>query len=51
MPLPRDTCPLCGKSVPVRVNGALREHTDESGEKCAGSGNSVAELEEAKRDG
>ena len=25
-PLPRATCPTCGRSVPVRVNGALREH-------------------------
>jgi len=25
-PLPRGTCPVCGKSVALRTNGALREH-------------------------
>lgn len=24
--LPRGTCPVCGKSVALRVNGLLREH-------------------------
>ena len=24
--LPRATCPICGRDVAVRVNGALREH-------------------------
>jgi hypothetical protein len=49
--LPRATCPHCGKSVPVRRNGMLREHyvyrpqqeqvnTSHLGrmETCAGSG-------------
>jgi hypothetical protein len=36
-PLPRAICPRCGRSVPVRVNGALREHVDR-GAQCKGSG-------------
>lgn len=39
--LPRRTCSVCGMSVPVRVNGAAREHNYQGGPaigKCAGSG-------------
>lgn len=36
--LPRTECPWCGRSVPVRRNGALREHNLRAGRKCEGSG-------------
>lgn len=44
--LPRVDCPVCGRSVPVRVNGALREHLTGSAPfkrypKCKGSGKKV----------
>ena len=45
-PLPRAECPVCGRSVPQRVNGALREHLPDKSENrqnwttrwCDGSG-------------
>jgi len=39
-PLPRRTCSTCGRSVPVRVNGDLREHFKPGSNfrKCSGSG-------------
>lgn len=45
-PLPRDTCPICDRSVPVRRNGAFREHMtiDRGSKKCRGSGVTKAEL-------
>lgn len=43
-PLPTTRCPVCGRQkVPVRVNGALRNHHGEPGEKCPGSGKTLAE--------
>jgi hypothetical protein len=36
--LPRATCPVCSKSVAVRRNGTLWEHTDHDPGKCPGSG-------------
>lgn len=36
--LPRTECPWCGRSVPIRRNGALREHHYEPNGKCEGSG-------------
>jgi hypothetical protein len=45
--LKRETCSVCGRSVPVRVNGAAREHQAmretpgglvRPGGKCSGSG-------------
>jgi hypothetical protein len=37
--LPRQTCPVCGRSVPVRRNGAFREHKAVVGGQllCGGS--------------
>jgi len=39
-PLPRVICPVCRRAVPVRTNGALREHryTLHPRGKCKGSG-------------
>jgi len=41
--LPRGTCSVCRRSVPVRVNGDAREHRPSSNwrdqaKTCAGSG-------------
>lgn len=36
--LPRTRCPRCGRWVPVRRNGALREHYYEANGKCEASG-------------
>ncbi len=37
--LPHDTCPVCGRTVAVRVNGALRAHgPGYPMEFCPGSG-------------
>lgn len=41
--LPRRDCSVCGRSVPVRVGGELREHTvSPGGPKCSGSVESMA---------
>lgn len=39
-PLPRATCHVCGRSVPTRVGGELRDHRlgDPEAPPCAGSG-------------
>lgn len=40
-PLTRATCPLCGRRVPLRRNGALREHRAPNAwppANCKGSG-------------
>jgi hypothetical protein len=37
-PLPKATCPRCKKLVPLRRNGALREHNNTSGTFCPASG-------------
>lgn len=42
--LPRRVCPYCGRLVPVRSNGALREHKPDSiidSDNCEGSGEIV----------
>lgn len=35
-PLPKTECPTCRKTVAVRRNGDLREHTGLAGQKCSG---------------
>ena len=49
-PLPRATCARCGRDVPVRVNGRLREHTSRPGAGepplCPGSGQVPAPAEQ-----
>ena len=54
-PLPRAICPICHRSVPLRVDGEFREHRAEGGgrehhasdRKCMGSGKTRTELAEA----
>jgi len=41
-PLPRRRCPHCREYVPVRVNGAAREH-NHNNDKCPGSGKQTTE--------
>ena len=44
MRLPRAACPECGRDVALRVGGELREHRDESGQKCPAQGYTIAEV-------
>lgn len=42
-PLPRARCPACGRVVPVRVTGQLREHLTEAAEMCMAAGMHLGE--------
>lgn len=35
MRLPRGTCSVCGSTVPIRVNGAAREHISDASYRAA----------------
>lgn len=52
MSLPREKCPACEESVPVRRNGAFREHNRGSRllrEKCPASGKTAEQAREIAR--
>lgn len=47
--LPREICPACGRSTPIRVGGELREHLDAAGEKCPASGYTLEKWDAAHK--